>query len=120
MFVIGIINDTTISEFQLNLSYESWDNVFNGDDVDIIFNNFLNTYLRIFYHTFLLKKCQHNYINKQWKTPVIIISSQHKRLLYLLCRSSKDSKLNNYYKKYCRILSDIIKTAKKGTIVICL
>jgi len=120
VFVIGIINDTTISEFQLNLSYESWDNVFNGDDVDIIFNNFLNTYLRIFYHTFLLKKCQHNYNNKQWKTPVIIISSQHKRLLYLLCRSSKDSKLNNYYKKYCRILSDIIKTAKKGTIVICL
>ena len=53
-----VINDTTVSEFQLNLSYESWDNVFNGDDVDTIFNNFLNTYLRIFYHTFPLKKCQ--------------------------------------------------------------
>ena len=39
---------TSISEFQLNLSYVSWDNVFNGDDVDTVFNNFLNTYLRIF------------------------------------------------------------------------
>ena len=25
----GTINDSTILEFQLNLSYESWDNVFN-------------------------------------------------------------------------------------------
>jgi len=94
-----IINDSTISEFQLNLSYESWVNIFNGDDVDTIFNNFLNTYLRIFYHTFPLKKCQNNYNNKPWKTPGIIIPSQHKTDLYLLCRSTKDSKLNNYYKK---------------------
>ena len=28
--------------------------VFNSNDVDTIFNNFLNTYLRIFYHTFPL------------------------------------------------------------------
>jgi len=47
------------------------------------------------------------------ETPGIIISSQHKRELYLLCRSTKDSKLNNYYKKYCRNLSDVIKTAKE-------
>ena len=45
---------TTISEFELNLSYESCDNVFDGDDVDTVFNNFLSTYLRIFYHTFPL------------------------------------------------------------------
>jgi hypothetical protein len=87
--------------------------VFNGDDVDTIFNNFLNTYLRIFYHMFPLKKCQKIYNNKPWKTPGIIISSQHKRDLYLLCRSIKDSILNNYYKKYCRILLDVVRTAKR-------
>ena len=108
-----IINDSTISEFQLNLSYESWENVFNGDDVDTIFNNFLNMYLRTFYHTFPLTRCQHTYYNKPWITPGIIISSQHKRNLYILCRSTKDSKLNNHYKKHSRILSDIIKIAKK-------
>jgi hypothetical protein len=37
-FTRRVINDSTIFEFQLNLSYESWDNVFNGDDVDTIFN----------------------------------------------------------------------------------
>ena len=54
------INDCTILEFQVNLSYESWDNVFNGDDVDTVFNNFLNTYLRIYNHVFPLKKYQYN------------------------------------------------------------
>jgi hypothetical protein len=93
-----IINDSTISEFQLNLSYKSRDNVFNGDNVDAIFNNFLNTYLRIFYHTFPLKKCQYNNNYSPWTTPGIKISSQHKRELYLLCRSTKDPKLKTYYK----------------------
>ena len=31
---------TAISEFQVNLSHESWDNVFDGDDVGTIFNIF--------------------------------------------------------------------------------
>jgi len=107
------INDSTILEFQLNLSYESWDNVFNGDDVDTVFNNFLNMYLKIYNHAFPLKKCQYNSNNKPWITPRIKISSQRKRELYLLYRSTTDSKLKNYYKRYCRILSDVIKNAKK-------
>jgi hypothetical protein len=43
----------------------------------------------------------------------IKISSQHKRELYLLCRGTNDPKLKRYYKTYCRILSEVIKTAKK-------
>ena len=43
----------------------------------------------------------------------IKISSKHKRDLYLLCRSTNNPTLKNYYKTYCRILSDVIKTAKK-------
>jgi len=43
----------------------------------------------------------------------IKISSQHKRDLYLLCRNTEDPKIKNYYKTYCRILSEVIKTAKK-------
>jgi hypothetical protein len=40
-----LINECTLSEFQYKLSYESWDSVFNGEDVDTIFNEFINTYL---------------------------------------------------------------------------
>ena len=44
-----LINEITMSEFKLNLSYVSWDEIFTEENVDIMFNSFLNTYLRIFY-----------------------------------------------------------------------
>jgi hypothetical protein len=44
-------------EFKMNLSYESWDNVFDiDDDVSLTFNNFLNLYLRISNLSFPYKK----------------------------------------------------------------
>jgi len=52
----SMIDDSSISEFKMNLSYENWENVFNStseNDVNVIFNNFLNMYLRIFYCNFL-------------------------------------------------------------------
>jgi hypothetical protein len=79
-----------------------------------------------FYQSFLLIKCQYNYNNnnnnnnnkkkkkKPWIMPGIKMSSQHKTELYLLCRSTKDPKFKkNHYKTYSRILSYVIKTAKK-------
>jgi hypothetical protein len=106
-----LINEFIIPEFKL--SYESWDEIFTEDSVDSVFNSFLNTYLRIFYHSFPLKKSYHNHNNKAWITTGIKISSQHKRDLYLLCRGTKNPKLKSYYKTYCGILSEVIKTAKK-------
>ena len=37
------ITNYTISNFILLLSYENWDNVFQEKDVNILFDNFLNT-----------------------------------------------------------------------------
>ena len=43
------INEYSMKEFKNNLSYEYWADVFNiNEDVNIMFNNFLNTLLRIF------------------------------------------------------------------------
>lgn len=55
-----LINVTTMSEFKLHLSFESWENVFTESHVNTIFNNFLNTYLRIFYHCFPIKQFHQN------------------------------------------------------------
>jgi hypothetical protein len=47
-----IYDSSSIGEFIRNLSFENWENVFNSEsenDVNIMFNDFLNTYLRIFY-----------------------------------------------------------------------
>jgi len=37
-----------MAESQNSLKYESWDQVFDGTDVNKVLNSFLNTYLRIF------------------------------------------------------------------------
>ena len=50
------INNYSMFEFKIKLSYEAWEDIFNSEDVDIGFNTFLNTYLRVFYTSFPLKK----------------------------------------------------------------
>ena len=43
----------------MNLSYENWESVFNStidNDINVIFKNFLNMYLRIFYCNFPVHK----------------------------------------------------------------
>ena len=51
-------NKCSIDDFKIKLSYEIWDNIFGGNDVNSIFNNFHNTFLRIFYSSFPKKKIQ--------------------------------------------------------------
>ena len=50
------IDAFSVKDFNIKLSYESWKDVFTEDDVNTIFNIFLNTCLRIFYYSFPLKK----------------------------------------------------------------
>jgi hypothetical protein len=108
-----LINEFTIPEFKLNLSYESWEVIFTENDVVVLFNCCLDTYLRIFYRSFPPKKTHRNLNKKALITTGIKILSQHRRDLYLICRSTKDPKLKSYYKTYCRILSEVMKMAKK-------
>jgi hypothetical protein len=42
----------SIRDFNFHLSYEIWEDVFTDNNVNLIFNNFLKTYLRIFYASF--------------------------------------------------------------------
>jgi hypothetical protein len=68
------INKNSIIEFQIKLSYELWDNVFNsdsGNNVDILFNYFLNSYLRIFYLSLPIKKFNKKTNKKFWITDEI-------------------------------------------------
>jgi hypothetical protein len=69
-------------DFKMNLSSESWVDVFNIHD-DIMFNNFLNTYLTIFNHTLPHEKFLSNYTSQPWIT-AIKVSCARKRELFLL------------------------------------
>jgi hypothetical protein len=43
------ITKLTINYFLLKLSYETWDTVFSAENVNDMFNSFLDSYLKIFY-----------------------------------------------------------------------
>ena len=103
----------SIFQLAVNLNYENWDNVFIEEEVNTVFNNFLNTYLRIFNFSFLLQKVYSTHNNKPWITAGIKTSCQHKRELYLISRDRNNFKLKVHYKSYCLILSKVIKAAKK-------
>jgi len=95
---------------------ESWEDIFEGSDTNVIFNNFLDIYLKIFNACFTKSKHNSAHRYNPWITRGIKISCQNKRILYMRCRGSNDMNLRLRYKRYCKILTDI-KTAQK--IVLC-
>jgi len=101
-----------IFDFKFKLSLETWDNIFENNDANSIYNSFLNTYLRVFCSCFPLRKLITKAKGNTWITTGVRTSCKHKRELYLLCKYSNDPLLKNYYKLYCKILSNI-KEAKK-------
>jgi urate oxidase len=64
------------------LSYEVWEDIFAENDVNTIFNGFLNLYLRIFYSSFPIRKVYYKSCNKAWLTPVIKISCAKKESFF--------------------------------------
>ena len=113
-FFIRNINKNTIAEFQFLLSMEQWEDVFNVTDVNIMFKNFLNTYLRCYNATFLkVNISTSNLINNRWITKGIKVSCKRKKELFVLCKIINNDNLKQHYKKYCRILTKIIRSAKK-------
>jgi len=81
------VDQQTISDLTLALSNESWSNIFNTDDVNLMYNSFLNTYLRIFYASFPLTRVTSQNKCNQWLTVGIRTSCKRKRELFLLNRS---------------------------------
>jgi hypothetical protein len=107
------INKNTTAEFQLQLSREQWDNIFGNNNVNDMFNNFLNTYLRCYDSTFLEKEIKTHNTHNQWITKGVKISCKKKKELFLLCSYNNDKNLKAYYKRYCTVLTKVILTAKK-------
>ena len=96
----------------MNLSYETWEQVFDGNDVNEIFNSFLNTFLRIYYSSFPLIRARKKLNQNSWITPGIITSCKRKRELYKELKNNNNTTLASYYRDYVRILSRVIREAK--------
>jgi len=113
------INKLTIAEFQALLSEELWEDLFENSDVNTMFKNFLNTYLRCFNACFLKVNISKTYLTRsRWITNGIKISCKRKKELFVLCKITNNYNLKLYYKKYCLILTKVIRKAKIYTIII--
>lgn len=78
------INKNTIAEFQLQLSWEQWDNIFGNNNINDMFNNFLNTYLRCYYSSVLKKEIKSNATQNQWITERIKVSCKKRRNFFIV------------------------------------
>ena len=87
------INSFTIHEFQSKLSTERWEDIFEGSDTNIIFNNFLNIQIKIFYTFFTKIKLNSTHRYNPWITRGIKVLCCNKRILYTSCRESNDTSL---------------------------
>jgi exonuclease III len=111
------IDSYSILTFIDSLSYENWVEVFLEDNVNIIFNNFLNIFLRNFNASFPVVKRKEYTKSNPWLTTGIRISCITKRKLYVIYRNSMDPNDKAYYKKYCKILSSVTRAAKKCILI---
>jgi len=78
---------------------------------------YLNIYLKIFYAFFTKSKFKFKHRYNPQITRGIKVSCHNKRILYMSCMESDDTNTKPQHKKYCKILTNVIKTAKKKYIM---
>jgi hypothetical protein len=82
----------------LKLCHETLEQVFDGNDVNKIFNSFLNIFLRIYYSSFRLTQVKSEMNPNSWITPGIITSCKHKRQQYKELQNNYNATLASYYR----------------------
>jgi len=116
--VVRKVNDYTVTDFLDKLSKESWEGTFNNENIDLILNSFLNTYLRIYYSSFPPTRINTRTNLKTWISQGIRNSCKYKRELYLLTKNNNNNPtLKQHYIVYSNILTKVINEAKKSIII---
>jgi hypothetical protein len=86
------------------IKQETWESVYQSQDVNYMFNSFLSTFLNIFEASFPVKYESTNNKKNDWIMQGIKISCKHKRSLYTFTKNSSDQKAKAHYVNHCRIL----------------
>ena len=111
-----IYNKENISYFKFLINREDWSNMLNETCLNSMVETLTNTILYCMNVAFPLKKSRHE-VNqprkRSWITSGISISCRKKRFLHNLCKTTNDSFIHEYYKKYATILKRVILAAKK-------
>jgi hypothetical protein len=102
-----------IHNFLTDLSYETWDEIYLYDNINQIFNSFLNTFLRLFESSFPMQYVNRKLVYNSWMMNGIRISCKRKQCLYSLLKLSNCPATKEYYSRYCIILRKVIRKAKQ-------
>ena len=86
-----------------------------NEDVNNMFNSFLNNYIRIFISSCPLQTImtKNKSTKNKWITKGIKNSCNTKRELYLTCRQHPNEETKQHYQLYSKILANVIIEAKK-------
>ena len=96
------------------LKDELWDQVIISFNTNEICNLFLDTLIKHFEAVFPTVYTDRRNRQNNWISRGIRISCEKKRDLYTQCRNNRDNiQMARHYKKYCMILSKVIKEAKR-------
>jgi ribosomal protein L33 len=107
-----LVNKNSIAGFLYNLTNETWEGIYELNDVNEIFNLFIQTYLLIYDSSFPIKNVTMKHKNNGWITTGIQISCRCKKSLYIVTRNNNNHLFKLYYKCYCSILKKAIRGAK--------
>lgn len=113
------VNNQTIQKFNHALEKESWQDVFNSNNPDVAYNNFLTTYNALMNKhlpviTVKFNKFKHKL--EPWITTGLLKSSKTKEKLYISMIKAKNTNdfpvYERNYKKYALLFKSLIKSAK--------
>jgi trehalose/maltose hydrolase-like predicted phosphorylase len=107
------INTETIIQFQLLLKNETWETVYKDNDTSNKFNSFFFTVLNISEASCPIEHKSIDKLRNDLITQGIKISCKSKICLYIYSMISNDPNTRAFYIKYCKILNNVIKEAKK-------
>ena len=108
-----VINEQAVQKFVTTLSHECWEVVFSNEDINTIFNSFLDSYLKIYHSCFPTKNKRNSSNSKPWLTKGLKISCHNKNRLYQLSKHSTDCGFISYFKRYRKILKSTIESSKR-------
>jgi len=115
---IRSINENSFNYFHYSLNFELCEDIFVQKEVNILFNSFLNAFLRKFHSNFpLIRKTGNKKIitkDTGWVTPYIKHLCSLKRDFYLLTSSYNDIKIMNHYKFNSKTLSHNVRETKRS------
>ena len=104
-----------LNNFRDHLSQVNWPSLFDDNDPNISYNNFLNEYSRLYYNCFPMKtlKSKHSGRLAPWMTKALLVSIRKKNTLYKEFIKSPNSALKAQFKFYRNKLNHLIKIANR-------